>query len=61
MKSGRINRNRTAIGVGITGGLVFLLFYYFAVGIQLDDFYLISGLFASVLLTGLSFLLLNSK
>ena len=61
MKSKRINRTLTAVGVGITGGLIFLLFYFFAVGIETSDLYLIAGLFASVLLTSMAFLLLNSK
>ena len=61
MKSKRINRTRTAVGVGITGGLIFLLFYFTFVGLAIDDLYLIAGLFGSVLLTSIAFLLLNSK
>ena len=61
MKLKRINRTRTAVGVGITGGLIFLLFYYSFVGLALDDLYLITGLFGSFLLTSLAFLLLNSN
>ena len=61
MKSKRINRTRTAVGVGITGGLIFLLFYFTFVGLAIDDLYLIAGLFGSVLLTSITFLLLNSK
>ena len=61
MKSKRINKTRTAVGVGITGGLVFLLFYFFAVGVEMHDLYLIAGLFGSVILTSVAFLLLNGK
>ncbi|MEN8789434.1 MAG: hypothetical protein ABF293_07070 [Flavobacteriaceae bacterium] len=61
MKSNRINRTTTAVGVGITGGLIFLLFYYSFIGLAIDDLYLIAGLFGSVLLTSIAFLLLNSK
>ena len=61
MKSKRINRTRAAVGVGITGGLIFLLFYFTFVGLAIDDLYLIAGLFASILITSLAFLLLNNK
>ncbi len=61
MKSKRINKTRTAVGVGIAGGLIFLLFYFFSVGVELHDLYLIAGFFASVLLPGVAFFLLNSK
>ncbi len=60
-KSDRLIRTKIAIGAGIAGGLVYLLFFFFFIGLDSNPLYLLLGLLASVILTSLLFLFLNYK
>ncbi len=61
MKTKRITKSRVAVGAGITGGLIFLLFFYFSVGLEGDRLFLLGGSFGTVLVTSIAFLLMNSR
>ncbi|MGI9547366.1 MAG: hypothetical protein ACR2MM_09025 [Flavobacteriaceae bacterium] len=60
MKINRITKTGIALVAGITGGLVFLLFFFFGIGIKPGNFYVLVGLFATIIFTTIVFLLMNS-
>jgi hypothetical protein len=60
MKISSITKTKIAVFTGITGGLIFLLFLFFGFGIPTDDIFILGGLFATILFTSITFVLLNS-
>jgi hypothetical protein len=60
MKISSITKGKIAVFTGITGGLIFLLFFFFGFGIPTDDIFMLGGLFGTILFTSFVFLLLNS-
>lgn len=60
MKINRITKTKIAVFTGITGGLIFLLFIFYGIGIKASSFSIIAGLFGTIVFTSLVFLLINT-
>jgi len=60
MKISSITKTKIAVFTGITGGLIFLIYFFFGFGIPTDNIYILGGLCGTILFTSLIFLLLNS-
>lgn len=59
MKIKKVTKNGIAVITGIAGGLIFLLFLFFGIGVTTNDLFILTGLFGTVIFTMFIFLLLN--